>query len=250
MRHTQAGGAARAWLALLALAMVLAPALLWAQDVTLVSTTTANGRKTETTQYFTPTATRTGVGEGGEIILRLDQKKMFMVRPAQKTYSEMTFEEMQKMLATATAALENLPPEAAAQMKKMMEGMGMGGGGQVTVTKVGPGETIAGYPTEKYHAVIGTIMEGDIWAAPDLPLPPMMYDAMAAVAPANPMLDMKKLYAEYKKINGVPLKSVTNTKMMGQSMTSTTLVTKVDKSPIPASTFEVPAGYKLVPMGK
>ena len=59
---------------------------------------------------------------------------------------------------------------------------------------------------------------------------------------------MKKLYEEYKKIKGVPLKSVSNTKMMGQSMTSTTLVTAVDKSRIPASTFEVPAGFKLVPM--
>lgn len=245
MRNIRTGRAGRTWIAALALAALFAPALLCAQDLTLVNTTTANGRQTQTTQYITATATRTSAGDGSEVVLRLDQKKMYLIHSKQKTYSEMTFDEMQKMASAASSAMNNLPPEAAAQMQKMMGGMG---GGQVTVTHVGAGEVIAGYPTEKYHVVIGAIMEGDIWAAPGLSLPAVFYDAMKAATPSTPMLDMKKLYEEYKKIKGVPLKSVSNTKMMGQSMTSTTLVTAVDKSRIPASTFEVPAGFKLVPM--
>ncbi len=235
----------RWWVGGLALAALLVPALVSAQDLTVVSTTTANGKQVQKTDYISPTATRTGMGDGGEIILRLDQRKMYLLRPAQKTYSAMTFDELQAMAAKATAAIENLPPEAAAQMKKMMGGMGVG---EVKVTHVGPGEPVAGYSTEKYHVVLGTMMEGDIWAAPALGLPALFYDAMKAATPANPILDMKKLFDEYKKIKGMPLKTVTNTKMMGQSMTSTTLATSVAKSPIPASTFEVPAGFKLVPM--
>ncbi len=227
-------------------AVLLVPALASAQDFTLVGTTTAAGRQLQKTDYITANATRTSMGDGSEVILRLDQKKMYVLRPAQKTYSEITFDEMQALASKAAAALDNLPPEAAAQMQKMMGGMG--GGGQVTVTHVGPGENIAGYATEKYHIVLGTMMEGDLWAAPDLVLPPMFYDAMKAATPANPVFDMKKLYDEYKKIKGMPLKTVTTTKMMGRSMTSTTVTTRVDKSPIPASTFEVPAGFKLVPM--
>ncbi len=227
------------------MAIVLAPAPLHAQDVTLVNTTTVNGRTTQITQYISATGTRTTTGDGGEVILRLDQKKVYLLHPTDKTYSEMTFDQIQKMGSAATAGMEKLPPEAAEQMKKMMGGMGAA---QVTVTPAGPGETIAGYATEKYHVVIGAMMEGDIWAAPGLPLPAMFYDAMKAAAPANPMLDMKKLYDEYKKIKGVPLKSVTNTKMMGQSMTSTMVVTSVDKGKIAASVFEVPAGYRLTAM--
>ena len=34
--------------------------------------------------------------------------------------------------------------------------------------------------------------------------------------------------------------------VMGRSMTTTTVVTDVQKGTIPASTFEVPAGYKAV----
>jgi hypothetical protein len=241
MRYTEADQTRRAWMAALVLLLVLAPALLSAQDLTVVSTTTVNGRQTQTTQYVSPIGIRTAMGDGSEIILRLDQKKMYIIHPAQKTYSEMTFDEIQKAAASAAAAMENLPPEAAAQMKKMMGGMGVG---EVTVTKVGPGETIAGYATEKYHVVLGSFLDGDIWAAPALPLPAVFYDAMRAATPATPMMDMKKLYEEYKKINGLPLKTVTNTKMMGQSTTSTTLATSVDKRRIPAGTFDVPAGFK------
>lgn len=244
MKHTQAGTARTAWVALLAVASVLAPAMLCAQDLTLVNTTDANGRQVQTKQYISALGTRSTSGDGSEVIVRLDQKKMYVVRPAQKTYSEMTFDEMQKMASSAASAMQNLPPEAAAQMQKMMGGAGSA----VTVTHVGPGETIAGYATEKYHVVLGGLMEGDIWAAPALVLPTVFYDAMKAAAPSTPMLDMKKVYEEYKKIKGIPLKSVSTTKMMGREMTSTTVVTSVDKTPIPPATFDVPAGYRLVPM--
>jgi hypothetical protein len=36
-------------------------------------------------------------------------------------------------------------------------------------------------------------------------------------------------------------------KMMGMSFTTTSVVTSVEKGPIPASRFEIPAGYKSVP---
>jgi hypothetical protein len=79
-------------------------------------------------------------------------------------------------------------------------------------------------------------------------VPPVYYDAMKSLMPANPMFDIKRLYEEYKKINGTPMKSITNMKMMGQAITTTVLVTAADKTPIPASTFDVPAGYRSVPM--
>jgi hypothetical protein len=247
MRH-EVGRAGWTVAAALASAIVLAPGMLLAQDVTLRGTTITvtdfaahsrmafldKGRETPTTLYISQMATRSSMGEGMEVIIRLDAKKMFIIDNKKKTYSEMTFDEMEKR--TAGAGKENPPPEAAAQMKPMM------GSGEVTVTPLGPGETIAGYATEKYHATMGAEMEVDLWMAPALAMPAAFYDAMKSLMPADPMFD------EYKKIGGMQLKSVSTMKVGGHPITTSMVVTSVDKAPIPAATFDVPAGYKVVPM--
>ena len=61
------------------------------------------------------------------------------------------------------------------------------------------------------------------------------------------MFDMSKMYDEFKKIQGMTLKTVSIMKMMNMEIRTETVVTSVDKASIPASTFEVPAGYKQVP---
>jgi hypothetical protein len=60
------------------------------------------------------------------------------------------------------------------------------------------------------------------------------------------VLDMGKMYDAFKQINGMAMKSVLKMKVMSMSITTTTEVTSVQKGAIPPSTFEVPAGYKLV----
>jgi hypothetical protein len=247
MRH-EAGRAGWTVAAALASAIVLAPGMLLAQDVTLRGTTISltdfmahtrmafldKGRETPTTLYISQMATRSSTGEGMDVIIRLDAKKMFIIDNKKKTYSERTFDEMEKM--AAGAGKENPPPEAAAQMRPMM------GSGEVTVTPLGPGETIAGYATEKYHVTNGAEMEVDVWMAPALVMPAAYYDAMKSLMPANPMFD------EYKKIGAMQLKSVSTMKVAGHLITTTTVVKSVDKAPIPSATFDVPAGYKAVPM--
>jgi hypothetical protein len=153
-------------------------------------------------------------------------------------------EELQAMMDKASAAMQQMDGEAAAAMRKMM-----GGGGPMnfTVTKIGPGEQIAGYATEKY-SVAGGPMQMQIWAAPDVKVPAAYYDAMKARLRPNPMFDMTKMYDEFKKINGMSLKTISTMKMMGREMTTTTVVSSVEKGAVPASIFEIPAGYKKVAM--
>jgi hypothetical protein len=129
------------------------------------------------------------------------------------------------------------------QMRKMM---GQQMVDSFSVTKEGPGETVAGYATEKY--IVKGPMEMEIYAAPAVKLPALYYDVMKMRVPRNPMFDTGKLYDEMKKIDGMPLKTVTTVKMMNMETKSTTVATEVRKGPIPASTFEVPAGYKQIPM--
>lgn len=215
--------------------------------LTLHATETSSGgrggdRTSTVTTYLSTGAVKRSSSDGSDTILRLDENRMVIVDNNKKTYSELTFQQLQAMLDEAGAAGENVPPEAMAAMQKMMGGATT----DVRVVKAGAGEPIAGYPTEKYQ--LTGFMTMDIWAAPDLKVPPQYYDAIKLRMPRNPMFDMGKVFDEMKKIGGFPLKQVTTMKMMGMENKTTMVVTSVDKGPIAKTTFDVPAGYKKVDM--
>jgi hypothetical protein len=209
------------------------------QGLTMTETTTASGRTTTSTNYFSGNATKRSSSEGQDSIIRFDQEKIITVDHKRKTYSEMTFKQLQEMMAKIASAMPQ-DAEAMAAIKKMMGGSSA----PLTVSKQGPGETIAGYATQKY--LVTGPMEMEIWAAPELKLPAAYYDAIKMRLPSNPVLDLGKMYDAFKQIDGMAMKSVVKMKMMSMSITTTTEVTSVQKGAIPPATFEVPAGYKLV----
>jgi hypothetical protein len=217
------------------------------QGLTMTMSTNANGRTSTSTHYFSGNASKSVTSEGQDSIVRFDQQKMISIDNKKKTYSEMTFQEMQAAIDAAAKGLGELQgdPEAMAAMKKMMGG---GNSGPLTVTKQGPGETIAGYATEKY--LVTGPLQMEIWAAPELKAPTAYYDAMKVRLPANPILDMGKMFDAFKQVNGWPVKYIFTMNMMGRTMTTTTEATSIQKGPIPASTFEVPAGYKQEKLSK
>ncbi len=223
----------------------------FAQDVTLHQTTTVSGmmggatRNTTTTQYYSSKALRTSSSDGQDSIIHFDTGKIVTIDHKQKTYTETTIEELSGML-DKLGAQSGADKEKMEQMRKMMAQMGQQMADSFSVTKEGPGEEIAGYATEKY--LVKGPMEMEISASPDLKIPALYYDVMKLRAQRNPMFDMSKLFEEMKKIDGMPLKTVSTMKMMNVEMKTTSVVTSVEKGTIPASTFEVPAGYKQVPM--
>ena len=112
---------------------------------------------------------------------------------------------------------------------------------QATVKPVGAVKTIQGHPARHYLMTAtlasqpGTIIQGDIWAAQDLPSPP-------SLAGGGPFAATQSLL---NKVKGYPL--ITNIVATGSPMGNTTFkstVTSVSKAPLPASTFAIPAGYK------
>jgi hypothetical protein len=221
-----------------------AGAQIFSQDLTMHSTTTSSGMagrgggSATGTEYFSKNAMRTNSSDGNDTIIRFDEEKFITIDNKKKTYSEMTFKQLQEMLDKASAAMGKM--ENMEALRKMMGTASA----SITVTKAGPGETIAGYPTEKY--ILKGPMEMEIWAAPSLKIPSAYYDALKFRMPSNPMFDMSKLYDEMKKIEGIPLKTVTTMKMMNMEMKTTKVVTSIEKGSLPGATFEVPAGYKLV----
>ncbi len=218
---------------------------LLSQGVTITQTVTGSGMmgkgaSTSTvTLYFSGNAMKQVNADGTDSIIRFDQGKIISVDNKKKTYSEVTFQQLQDEINKALSEAK-MDPEQMAMIKKMTGQTAT----QFSVTDQGPGEIIAGYKTEKY--LVAGPMEMQIFAAPDLRVPSAYFDSLRIKAPANPMFDMGKMYDELKKINGWPMKNVTTMRMMNMSMTTTTEVTSVVKGAVPPSTFEVPAGYKLV----
>lgn len=116
-------------------------------------------------------------------------------------------------------------------------------GGQIsaTVKDTGQMKVIQGHPSRRYamRATLpsqpGTIIQGDIWAAQDMP---------RLTLPASGPGPYAIMQGLLQKIKGFPLK--TNLAVVGSPMGNTTVqssVLSVSQAPLPASLFAVPAGY-------
>jgi hypothetical protein len=234
---------------LLAASAGAANAQIFRSDLTVHQTTTSTGMMggggggpQNSTIYFSGNAMKHSSADGNDFIMRFDQQKMVYIDNKKKTYSEMTFDELQQMMDKVGEQMKGMDPQQLEAMRKMM-GQTLG---DVKVTPQGAGETIAGYATEKYLISMGP-MEMELSTAPIIQIPPAYYNAMKLRMPKNPMFDMGKMYDEMRKVKGMTMKNVMNMKIMNMSMTTTTVVTSVEKGSIPASTFAVPAGYTSTP---
>lgn len=110
-----------------------------------------------------------------------------------------------------------------------------------TVKDTGQRKVIQGHPSRRYtlRATLasqpGTIIQGDIWAAQDLPRPVL---PTSGQGPLGIMQDL------LRKVKGFPLK--TNLAVVGSPMGNTIVqssAVSVSKAPLSASLFAVPAGY-------
>lgn len=236
------------WAACVFGALALGPVHLAAQDLTLKQTITSTGammmggmdKTTETTTYFSSRALRVDADMGPSTLILFDEEKLVSIDHSRKTYSEVTFKQMQESMARLVAEMEKNKEQYEA-MRRMMGGTSS----SFVVEAAGPGETIAGFRTEKYRLRGPWDME--IWAAPDLKVPALYYDAMKMRMPANPIFDFGRMYDEMKKIHGMTLRTVQVINMMGREMKTVTEVTTVEQGAVPAEKFGLPAGYKLEP---
>lgn len=216
------------------------------QDITLHETTRTRGagggdRSVSTTNYFSRNAMKRTAPDGNDTIIRVDEGKIITINHAQKTYSTVSVKELSQVLEKTAAEEGENDKEQVEAMRKIMGAMM----NSFKVTKIGPGEEIAGYRTEKY-AVQGMV-EMEIWAAPELKVPDLYYEALKMSVPASPVMDVRKLYDEFKKIDGMTLKTVTTMKMLNMDVKTETVVTSVERTALPLSFFMVPEGYKQVP---
>jgi len=227
----------RVWMtAALILVVVGAAAAAAAGDLTIVSKVTpAKGEPTTSTHYITPERMRMSDG-ANDTIVDLAAGKLVAIDHKKKSYYETTFEEMQKYFAQLNEMLAGNP---------MMETM-MGKVADVQVQKTAETREILGYTCTKHVLSMGEKFKESLWVTPDLKMPVTYYDASKmSYAMMGPMAGrFEKMLDEMKKIDGFPLATDVDMKMMGMDASSRTEVTAISNGDIPADTFAVPAGYK------
>ncbi|MEJ7811083.1 MAG: DUF4412 domain-containing protein [Gemmatimonadaceae bacterium] len=185
-----------------------------------------------------------------------------IVAPGDKQYTEMNMAEFGKGIAGMMSAMGGM-------MKMSVSDV------QVSTEKVGAGETIAGHATEHYRvtnsytmamSMFGrkstTAMKGtiDYWVAPDLKhlvnpfmefggsMAGSMASSMGAMGGGMQDLMDKMQAAQKQLFTGMPVKMVSTTVATDEKGTQSTTIATTEMSDfksadIPASTFEVPAGY-------
>lgn len=198
------------------------------------------GQESTSVTYLSSDAIYEKSSSGNDFLIRFEGGSVLSIDHKKKQYSEYTFEELNRALASAGGDSEE-DREAQAMMKKMMGNMAK----EAKLEKLGPAEDVAGYSTVKYQLTISPMVI-TIWAAPDLPMPDAYFDNMKLSAPQNPMFDLSAMFDSFKEIEGVGMKTETLVSIMGMNMKSREEVVKVEKGAFPEVT--VPDGYKKASM--
>ncbi len=207
-----------------------------AEDLTIVSKVTGpKGTAPTSTQYIAAHKIRTSDGRT-DTIIDVASGRMIHIDNKKKVYWETTLAEMQAQFAEIEQMMKDNP---------MMATM-FGNVTAVDVTKGSGSGDFAGYSCQWYEMTLGQKMRFDICAAPGLEAPYSYYDARKmAYATMGPMASrFEKMWDEMKEVEGFPVATRIDFKMMGMDLDSSSEATEVRKGPIPDDTFEPPAGYK------
>ncbi|MFN0157409.1 MAG: DUF4412 domain-containing protein [Bacteroidota bacterium] len=217
----------------------------------MTTTKTSDGKGPVTKYYYMPKKFKS-VDEGQTAIMRLDKELMMLVDHEKKTYWQMTFDEMESMMKDMGGKMD----EAMKQMEKEMAGMDpeqrkmveqmmgkkMGGGSQeaVEVDKSSDTKSISGYKCIKYTLKQGDDVMATVWATKELASSEAMRKELDEFAKRMSAMMPKGMENIVKKsintIDGFPIQ----TEMKGGSLMT---VTKIEKTSVAASEFEVPTGY-------
>ena len=224
--------------------------------ITLINAETRDGKTTTTQIQMDKNHMRTDAAGGSNVfIFDGDAQVVRIINMERKTYSEMTKAEMQKMsqqMAQMTEKLKNMPPEQRAMMEKMMKGRGMPGAGAVTsITYKAAGSDKAGqWSCAKYAGTRGQDHIVDICTVDPKALGLTPGDFEVAKQLAEFMKSLMPQLADEIALNGTPEAQgfsgypIKRTSYSNGKVSSVSELKEIKREPIPASAWQVPAGFK------
>ena len=223
-----------------------------ADDLTVVSNVTTNGQPGGTqTTYISSDHIRHSESKGNDVIIDLKNATMTNIDGKKKTYYVMTKQDMETMQA-AMAARMNDPKMK--QAMAMMQGMSSSVASSTEVKKTGVTRKVAGYACEEWLITMGGMLSMTECVTNDFKYPVQSWAALADFQESmrksmsfGPSAKSGADYAEkMKAIKGFPVATSSIVDVGVVKTTTTSEVTKVSRSAIPASTWDVPAGFTRV----
>lgn len=169
------------------------------------------------------------------LIIRSDEKKLYMVDHTNETYSVMDM---------PVDVMSLFPEETRQQMAPMMESMKM----SATVEKSGETREVNGWAAERWDVTLSNAMGmkivSQVWASTDVDVDldsfRSLTKAMASLQPG-----FAAAAEELLKIEGVPVLMESDVQMMGNSFGSREELLSASTEDAPAGTYEVPEGYEM-----
>lgn len=246
-------------------ALVLAASLpAGADELTIVSRVTRNGGPpVTTTSYLGSDHARMVQPDGQEMILDSKAGQMTIIDGRKKEYFVITRQDIEQVQARvqqqmnspemrkAQEQMKNLPPDVQKRMEAMMGGVTS----SINVRKTGTTRKIAGYSCEDWTIDLGQFSKTEECLTTELPLPAQSWETYRSfaqtmksmMAAAGPMAKAaSQMQEKFKEMKGLPLATKTTASILGHSSTTLSEVTEVKRGPIPASAWEIPAGYRKV----
>lgn len=197
------------------------------------------------------------------MIFRGDKQVLWVLDAGGKSYAEMTRQEMEQTgrqmdeaMSQMQEAMKDMPPEQRAAVEAMMKGRQAPKKPSKTVKATGESKTVNGFACKGY-TVTDEYGVSEIWAAE-----PRAFELSAAdLAPFREFADfmqtmlpgmdrMSGFIKDFEhpgegEVPGIPVHAVR--KNLEGGVVVTTEIVSVDRGDVPASSFEVPAGFKKDP---
>ncbi len=233
-------------------------------DLTIVSKHTHDGKPAGTsTSYLASDHVRMAREEGHESIVDLKTGVMTVLDGKKKTYYTITKQDLEQLkvklqeqmnspeMKRSQDEMKNMSPEDRKKMESFMGGMSTA----FDVKKTGATRKIAGYGCEEWTITIGEFSKTRECLTSELQYPAHAWDtyrdfseSMKSMMSAfGPMAKSAAEMAEkLKNMKGFPLAGSTAIDIMGHTTTTESEVIEVRRGSIPASAWEIPAGYTKI----
>jgi hypothetical protein len=222
-------------------------------DLTIVSKNTLNGKPAVTsTSYLASDHVRMAQDGGHDIIIDLKTGVMTTLDGAKKTYYTTTKQDMEQFAAKMQEKMND--PEMKKGME-MMAKMSEGMAGSIEVKKTGETRTVAGFRCDEWVITMNAFTTMKECVTSELQYPARAFEAYKDYSESmrkmmsgfGPMAKSGADLAEkMQAMKGYPVATSMKTDVMGQKTTSETEVIEIRKGSIPASAWEIPAGYTKI----
>jgi hypothetical protein len=224
-----------------------------AEDLTVISSVTTNGKPGGIdTNYISGDHIRHSQSQGTDVIIDLKTGTMTNINEKKKNYFIITKQDLETMQAKMA---ERMNDPKMKQAMAMMQGLGSSMASSTEVKKTGVSRKVAGYACDEWLISMGGMMTMTECVTNDLKYPVQSWTAMTdfnesmrkTMSGFGPNAKAGADYAEkMKTIKGFPVATSSTVEAGAMKIATSSEVTEVRRDPIPASTWQVPAGFVQV----